>query len=649
MLRKQWHTMHAKYSWGVSDYQRHPSVRLALASLTIALFMVISLFIPINFARADDGAIQIDSVRVTKAISNTHAVRMAGTFTTSDRTGSANLDLVTYGPLKTRSELLATLKSPNLNRGQVHPEVTTKIAKQATGSRTPWSISFNGEKVLGSPANGVYVFGILIRGTNLQANHVQPWFYGSNDLVKTKVVFLTQLSIQNTHLANGTTRSINQDARSLVRLNSLLDPAPSNITFLKDPGVDNWLTDLKNSALKPAVDEVAGKLAKITPGAQTQIYNHTNLQALFKNSPGDIGTVLRLSKFSAKRNLYYLPRFGQLNAETLGSLKDFENITPVLSNTFIAGTGITTSAARASVNGLPGIIYDAETSRCFSQLSSDRRLNCILAHTAMITAEAPFQGRTIAILTPPFWHPESGELQRISNSLTNSRWAQIVALSQTSDGLSTDAGYVAGKQNPFSKGLLKSANKLVRGAKVLGAAIENEGFVAGFESARLRSFSETFAKPRHANYFLKVNQSYLNQIRRNIAIQTSTRISFASQSTDIPLTIANKSGYPIQVKAQLTSASSSQFQSVTTDLISVPNNQRVTVSVPVKLQGTGSVPVTVNLLNSVDKKLNISQEIYLTSSSYQSLARTLVWGACGLLLLFAIVNAARKRRGGKSR
>jgi hypothetical protein len=68
--------------------------------------------------------------------------------------------------------------------------------------------------------------------------------------------------------------------------------------------------------------------------------------------------------------------------------------------------------------------------------------------------------------------------------------------------------------------------------------------------------------------------------------------------------------------------------------------------VPVKIhfKGTGSINVTVRLTNAKNQNLGIIQNISVASSSYQSLARTLVWGACGLLVLFAIVNAARKRR-----
>ena len=615
---------------------------LTRAAIAFGIFALTILISP-QQAFANDDRLAIDEVRVSASVGQSHKVEMQGTFKTDFSAKQVRLDLVTFGPLQTRSQLDAALTNPNLNQGTVHSEVSTLLKDVQPESSTDWQLRFNGEKILGTNASGVYIFGVIKRGSNLQANYVQPWYFKASQIKKTKVIFLTQLAIQNSHLADGQVRFINRDAKQLSRLNDLADASAKNVTFLKDKGIDNWIADLQKSALLPAAEQVTQRLATVSKSTKLQVFNHTNLQGLFKSSPGDVGAVLRQSGFSSGQNIFYLPKYGQIDSPTLSNLANFGNIIPILSNTFVLGAANRTSSAIAKVNGVPSIIYDAASSRCFSKTSTSAVTSCLEANIAMITAESPFESRTVAILTPPYWSATSNELSTLTKAISASRWGQVVPLGHKLAGDISTNHYLNGPLKGFPKGLIRQANRLLIQAQVLGSAINDDSFLAGYESVRLRSFSELFPKAQSAKYFLRTNKELLEKTRSQIAISTSSRITVASTKTDIPLTISNQSGYPIRVKALLTSNSASQFKPVATDLIDIPSNQRITVSVTVELAGTGNVPVTVNLLNPKNQKLKVSQNIALTSSSYQSLARTLVWGACGLLLLFAIVNVARKR------
>lgn len=645
MLRSEWPTMRAKYSWGVSKWKfGAPRATLVRAATAFMLFALTILIAP-QQAFANDDQLAIDEVRISASVGQSHKVEMQGTFKTDFSAKQIHLDLVTFGPLQTRSQLDDILNNPNLNQGTIHSEVSTLLNDIGPESSTNWQLKFNGEKILGSNASGVYVFGVIKRGSNLQANYIQPWFFKASKIKKTKVIFLTQLAIQNSHLADGRVRFINRDAKQLSRINDLADSSAKNITFLKDKGIDSWIADLQKSALLPAADEVAQKLSTVSENTELQVFNHTNLQGLFKSSPGDVGAVLRQSGFSSGQDIFYLPKYGQIDSPTLSNLANFGNIIPILSNTFVLGAANRTSSAIAKVNGVPSIVYDVATSRCFSKTIIADVTRCLEANIAMITAESPFESRTVAILTPPYWSADTNELSTLVNAISANHSGQVVPLGTKLSGDIPTNHYLNGPLKGFPKGLLGQANRLLNQAEVLGSAINDDSFLAGYESVRLRSFSELFPKAQSAKYFLRTNKELLEKTRSQISISTSSRITVASTKTDIPLTISNQSNYPIRVKALLTSDSASQFKSVATDLIDVPSNQRVTVSVTVKLAGTGNVPVTVNLLNPKNQRLKVSQNIALTSSSYQSLARTLVWGACGLLLLFAIVNVARKRWG----
>ena len=627
----------------MSDWKIGTKTAAITRVVTAFLIFALAILVSPQPAFAKDDQLTIDEVQVSASIGQSHKVEMRGTFKTDFSAKRVHLDLVTFGPLQTRSELETTLNNPNLNQGTIHSEVSALLTDIGPESSTDWQLKFNGEKILGANAAGVYVFGIIKRGSTLQTNYIQPWYFRASQIKKTKVIFLTQLAIQNSHLADGQVRFINRDARQLSRLNNLVDSSAKNVTFLKDKGIDNWIADLQKSALLPAADQVAKKLSTVKKHTQLQVFNHTNLQGLFKSRPGDVGSVLRQSGFSSGQNIFYLPKYGQIDSPTLGSLADFGNIIPILSNTFVLGAPNRTGSAIAKVNGVPSIIYDAATSRCFSKVSKLAAANCIQANLAMITAESPFESRTIAILTPPYWSATNDELSMLTKLISTSRWGQVVPLGNKVGGASTNSLYTNGLVKGFPKGLVRQSDRLLKQAQVIGAAIADDSFLAGYESVRLRSFSELFPKPQSAKYFVRTNKELLEATRSQIAISTSSRITVASNKTDIPLTISNRTGYPLRVKALLTSDSASQFKPVSTELIEIPNNQRITVSVTVELAGTGNVPVTINLLNPKNQKLQISKNIALTSSSYQSLARTLVWGACGLLLLFAIVNVARKR------
>ena len=597
-------------------------------------------------AQAQSEKISISSLQVTTTASGQrHTVSISGSFTTTSPKQKTRLDLVTFGPIQSRSELAEFLADSHLNKGTVHPEISVLLQNPVERQSNSWSLQFDGDKALDSPVPGVYVFGVVKRGSSLQTNFVQPWFYGSKQIKKTKVVFLTQIAVQNSHLADGKTEEVNNDALTLVRLNNLLEKSAQATDLVKDPAVDSWLTDLQNTALKPAADEVATKLLKATSKSATQIYNHTDLQSLFIESPNDIWSILRLTPRTANQPVLYFPKYGQINSRTLAQLENFDKIVPVLSNTFVSGDQYRTTSTSALVNNKQSLVYDAAISRCLSRKDSMRAIECFAANTAMITAESPYQARTVAVVTPTFWDAQSSELAQITNLLAENNWAELVRARQVL-GSKTDLTFfnITGKPKEFSAGLVAQGKQLIKKSAILGNAVQNEEFSAGFELARLRSFSEQFPKAKNGKYFLEKNLALLERVRSNITIQTSKRITVASAKTDIPLTISNESGYPIQVKANVTSPYRSRFSATPSELVTVETGTRVTVPVKIHFKGTGSINVTVRLTNAKNQNLGIIQNISVASSSYQSLARTLVWGACGLLVLFAIVNAARKRR-----
>jgi len=630
----------------VSESQWGQKVTLVIRALVCAIFVAVlggAFAVPVQ---AQNDELTISSVKVTNAPSgNRHTVEISGEFITTTPKQNTHLDLVTFGPLQTRSELAQVLADPHLSRGRAHTDISVLLKTPSSTSDNSFSLRFDGEKALGSTTDGVYVFGLVKRGSALQTNYVQPWFYKSKQIEKTQVVFLTQLSVQNKHLADGTTKAINSDALSLVRINNLLDNKDIANNLVKDPALDDWLQDLQATALKPAADEVKKKLDNKSATSATQIYNHTDLQSLIASSPNDIWSILRLSPANSKQPLLYFPKSGQINDKTLAQLTNVGKIIPVLSNAYISGDAYQTTYASALVNNQQSLIYDEGTSQCLTIKDSMRSVECVSANVAMITAESPYQGRTIAVVAPALWQVQPGELTALLSGLQRNNWSNLTNVQKAFSPSADRAVFnVAGKSKRFVAGFVAAGKRLSYSAAVLGNAVVSDNFSSDFELARLRSFSEQFPNPQSANYFLAANKALLERIRSSIAIKTSSRITVAGARAEIPLTISNSSGYSVKVRATVISASSSRFTSVPSQLITIPNKARVTVPVKIHFKGTGSINVKVRLTNSRNQDLGITQDISVASSGYQSLARTLVWGACGLLVLFAIVNAARKRR-----
>jgi len=617
--------------------------RLSIGALLTILFGITSIY-P---AKAAGEVITIKSFVVTQtSASNGPIVQLTGLFKASVAPGEVTLDLATYGPIGTRSELTALLRNPHTNQGMIHKDISVVLKSPAASQDVAWSLKFNGNKTLGLAQPGTYLFGVVDRASSAQTNVVAPWFYANKNLKPTKVVLLPQVSVENLHLADGTPTSLNSDAVTLARLNNLTDASVPNVTWVKDASVDTWLSDLTNTALKPAAQQVKARVDSIDAKSRPGVYGHADLQALVVSSPNAADLAFNLSTSAVSKAVLYIPKTGAINAQSLAQLAVMHQITPVVSNKFTSGNALQTTSAIAKIHGVSGVIYDAGISNCFLLSNSFRVNECLVAQIAMITAESPNQARTIAVVTPALWSPGSGQLSKIANQITDSGVGEFTSLAAAQQASAHLDNYFAdAPSGVISAALLSQEKSIAKKAQVLGTAFNSQDFIDAYAKAQVRNHTDVYSLRSTAYRLNKKNLVALEAIQEQIAIGSSQRISIASPNTDIPLTIINHSKFPLKVRAVLASSSSSRLTAVPTDLVTVQVGQRVTVPIKIHFAGIGKVDVTVSLENSAGQSLGLSQKIAISSAGYQSLARTLVWGACGMLVLFAIVNAARKRRG----
>jgi hypothetical protein len=171
---------------------------------------------------------------------------------------------------------------------------------------------------------------------------------------------------------------------------------------------------------------------------------------------------------------------------------------------------------------------------------------------------------------------------------------------------------------------------------------------AGFTAARTLGYSDLWSSNARATEYLTENIALLNEYLNAVSIQASGRITTPEVNSEIPITIVNESDRSVSVSIDLTSAATSRFSAAPTGIIQVDSGQRITVPVEISLVGAGVVDVQAQLIAPNGERFGEVENIQISSAAYSQFARTLVWGAFGLLVLLALSNFVKRRREKRS-
>jgi hypothetical protein len=172
----------------------------------------------------------------------------------------------------------------------------------------------------------------------------------------------------------------------------------------------------------------------------------------------------------------------------------------------------------------------------------------------------------------------------------------------------------------------------------------DDDLVAGFSTSRILGFSELWGTSANATKYLSENLALIDSFLNSISIQGSSRITTPEESSEIPITIVNESERAVSVKIDLTSTATSRFSAIPTELIQVDSGQRITVPVAITLIGAGVVDVQAQLVAPNGERFGEVKKMQISSAAYSQFARTLVWGAFGLLVLLALSNFVKRRK-----
>jgi hypothetical protein len=616
-------------------------------------------------------AAQTDSITITDLkvsnlddsvgiLSSRHLVTLQGTFTnTSDQEISRlELNLVSTPAIKSRSQLAELISDPTISRNLSSSDFSAVIRNLAPGAQRNWRITFVGENVLGANAAGVYALGLKPRtSASSEATVVTtPWFFNS-ETKKTNVSFVVPLTTLNSHLANGDVVNINSDLDQAQRLLDLMsNQSGSKISWLQDSALRPWVNQLAANSDSNIPDKLNLALDDLNVSAYLP-YGQVDFTALNNaKQQSYLQDAIDLSKSpELAKPVIYAPSIGVADRKTIALLND-QGIRTIVSNDFLRGNDRITTSAVASMDSNPVLVYDLAASSCLSQsiessLESFKVATCLKSEIGMITAESPQRPREIIVLAPADWKISSDKLTAMISDLSNQSWMQfktfeLVAAAESEQNFVSD---FVDYENPLTTLQIRAANALQIETENLSAVFVDQELASSFNTSRILGFSQLWRSSVEATDFLTQNLALVDTYLGAISIQTSSRITTPQETSEIPITIVNESDREISVSVDLTSPATSRFSAKPSDLIRVASGQRVTVPVVITLIGAGVVDVQVQLIAPNGRGFGEVEKIQISSAAYSQFARTLVWGAFGLLVLLALSNFIKRQKDRRTR
>ena len=587
-----------------------------------------------------------------------HLVTLRGTYknTTDVFISDLTLDLATFGPITTRTQLGELLIEPNNfdNLAVTATKTSARLRNLAPGVTKTWQVTFRGEQVLGSGAAGVFAIGLVPQSSDygLSAAIAIPWFFNSA-VQPTKVVLAVPITTLNTNLANGTSTNTASDLREAERLSAILrSPGNSSVSWLVDSAISTWANNLVTNTKTAAAEELVAALATLPAGVPVVPYGHADISALVRaGKQAEFGEVIaRTSQSSAGNPIFYTPASGESDRTTI-SLLNTQNVRSIISNKSIHDNERVTTPASVTSSSNKVLVFDVASSNCLKDMESIedsffRATSCIKAEIGMITAESPQNARSIIVLAPTDWEISSQGLTDLLLQLSNHNWMQLASLQEIA-GQEATQSFIAlnsGKDRDFSRGLLRLSDEIKVNTESVSALYVDPELAASFTAARLLGYSDLWASNTQAVKYFEQNSKLLNEYLDAIQLEASAQITTPQASSQIPITIVNTSDRDVSVSLALTSASASRFSAQPSGLIQVAQGQRVTVPVSISLIGAGIVTVQAQLIAPNGEPFGVGKEIQISSAAYSQFARTLVLGAFGLLLALALSNFIQRLR-----
>jgi hypothetical protein len=621
------------------------------------------LVVPISQAKAAEGdSIQITDLTISavpgsgETLGTNHLVVLKGTFKnkTQNSIDLLELNLVSTPAIQSRTELASLLEDPTSANDLITSGKSAVLRNVRPGGVREWRITFRGEEVLGTDAAGVFGLGIQQSSVGVGESIVvtTPWFFNA-DVKPTNVSFVVPLTTLNTHLANNKVQDLKRDLAEAKRLTNLIvNQSDSSISWLQDSALRSWVNQLMATSDSEIPIILSSAIDSLSPATAQIPYGHTDLGALSRaNQQEDLLDAIRLTRLSAPdRPLFYTPIDGSANRKTISALNE-EGIRTIVSNKYLRGNERETTSAVATSASNPVLVHDLAASSCLSSADQSEEaffklVTCVKGEIGMMTAESPQSSRSIIVLAPADWKISTERFTALVAALKDQNWMQLVALDLVAAQEATQnfVSQSSDTSDPLARVTIQQAGELRSGAEILSSLYVDQELASGFDSARILGFSDLWESETSATQYFATNLALLKIYLSSVGIEASSQITTPEETSDIPITIVNESDQAVSISVALTSNAKSRFSSEPSDLIQVESGQRITVPVTITLIGAGVVDVEAYLLAPNGERFGEVEKIQISSAAYSQFARTLVWGAFGLLVLLALSNFVKRRK-----
>ena len=613
---------------------------------------------------ADNDVVNITDLKISDVDSGqfpttSHLVVLQGTYTnnTQKTIKSIELNLVSTSAIESRGQLSKLLADPKSAKELIASDRSAVLKNIAPGAIKTWRITFRGEEILGSDASGVFGLGVNPKGLEDQATVVTtPWFFNAN-VKPTNVSLVVPLTTLNSHLANNDVSNLKVDLAEAERLTNLISgQTDSNISWLQDSALRLWVNQLTAATDSDVPLQLNGVLDSLSPATPYLPFGHTDLTALsLANQQDDLFDAINLTRsLAVGRPIFYTPTLGASDPKTVSQLNE-QGIRTLVSNEFLRGNKRETTAAVVSSSLNPVLVYDLAASDCLSRAGESdeaffKAVTCVKSEIGMMTAETPQNSRSIIVLAPADWKISSERLSALTTVLSDHNWMQLTTLDLVAAQESTQnfVSVVDEFQSQLTRATIRQANELRSEAEILSSLYVDKELANSFDAARILGFSDLWNSSTDASKYLSRNLKLLDTYLSDVSIEASARITTPEESSEIPITVVNKSDQAVSVSINLTSSATSRFTAETSELTQVESGQRITIPVAITLVGAGVVNVRAQLIAPNGESFGEVENIQISSAAYSQFARTLVWGAFGLLVLLALSNFVKRRKDRRS-
>lgn len=554
--------------------------------------------------------------------------------------------------LLSRSQVAQIRSGEELPSVSINFDVAKSFKSLAPNKTVRWQLRFNGEEILSAQARGVYAIGVRtsVGGQSEDTYTTIPWFYGAQQVKPTKVVLAVPITTINNHLVDSPIRNLQKDSLKLNRIAQLTATANNDISWIVDPALIPWLGDFAQTPLEAKANLVQTKLRASAKSRWLAPYGHANISMLAGSKQEDEISALTdygRNLLTGNGTIYY-SKSESLNRTTLSNAV-LNNITPMVTNQFVSGNAYVTTAARATAGDHTVLVYDKAASTCLDDTVTTKNIytvkSCLLSAVGMMTAESPGRSRTVIILAPTQWSISAKHLNQLVNALNSTPGMSVVSMKQAY--ASPFASYInrldEGRTNVPNR-IQSGVAKLNRHADTVASMVTDRTWQSTVEPMRFIGYSDLWHKTALAAAYLEAAKQRVDALAQKVTIQASSRITIATTSADIPVTIVNESSHVVRVRVTITSDSPRKLQVTPSPLVTVPVGKRVTVAVPITLSGTGSIAAKAQLVAPNNDVLSHGRDITIASTAYRQVASTLVRIAFALLVLLAVSNVIRRRK-----